>query len=1032
MTQTPDNIRSNDIEYQGQDAVAKAGFASMDDPAEVDRRRFLEAAGFSLSVAAMGGCGRAPVETVLPYPSQPVGAIPGRLQNYASTCAACPSGCGLLVGTRDGRPLKMEGLPKHPLSGGGLCAVGQSQPIALYDSKRLTGPLLAGKESDWATVDKEIVQALKKIKGKSVCLVTQTIISPTLQASIDKFLEPFADAKHIVFDTVSSSSILDAHEQTHTTRILPHYRFEQADVLVSFGADFLGTWISPVEFTAAWAKRRAPSEESPVMSYHVQFESRMSLTGTNADRRVAIHPRDQGPMVGRLAEKVSKLAGKPHWEKLAPGDDDSHEKALDDVAKRLWDARGKSLVVSDSQDVGTQRVVNYLNHLLGNYGTTLDLENPSYQRQGNDADVEKLLEELAANQVGALLVADVDLLHDLAGSKELAEAIGRVPLTLSFAPCEDEFAASSKFVCPVHHALESWADAKPTSGLVSLMQPTLRPLGKTRALLESLAAWSGQPTTAYDALRAYWETKVFPARRADAPGNFFAFWERTLQDGFAQIKPDPTTIDEFKADAIKPLDPQKATDAFSLVLYNKVGMPDSRHSHNPWLHELPDPVTKVTWGNYACISPADAGKLRVENGDIVKISAGKNGEQLELPTLVQVGQHDGVLAIALAYGCNGTDRFAKIGPQWFEARPTVPAGELLGKNAASFVEFRDGTRQASLAGITLTKTKSHRELAITQKYHSLKVPDEVAPHGGEYREVVERTTLPAFAKDSHSGAAEHHFEGEPQLWPEDHEKKGHAWGMVIDLNKCTGCSACVIACQSENNVPVVGYDEVRRQREMHWMRIDRYYTSYGTGEDEELDIDHQPMMCQHCDNAPCETVCPVLATVHSDEGLNEQVYNRCVGTRYCANNCPYKVRRFNWFKYPHDDSLQNLVLNPEVTVRSRGVMEKCSMCVQRIESGKIEARSHGSPVADGAIQTACQQSCPANAIEFGDMNDTKSKVHTALENPRGYRVLEELNVRPAISYLRVVKNTDGNSSIETKGNEDNSDMKHHNGGAHHG
>ncbi len=1030
MTQFPDNIQSNDIEYQGQEAVTKAEFSSMDDPAEVNRRRFLEAAGFSLSVAAMSGCGRAPVETALPYPIQPVGAIPGRLQYYASTCAGCPSGCGLLVGTRDGRPLKMEGLPKHPLSGGGLCAVGQAQPISLYDSKRLTGPLLAGKSSDWAAVDKEIIQALDTLKGqkKSVRLVTPTIISPTLQASIDKFLEPFADAKHIVFDAVSSSAILDAHEQTHTARLLPHYRFEQADVLVSFGADFLGTWISPVEFTAAWAKRRAPSEESPEMSYHIQFESRMSLTGTNADRRVAIHPRDQGPMLGRLAEKVAELAGKPHWEKLAPGANDSHESALVDVAKRLWDARGKSLVVSDSQDVGTQRVVNYLNHLLGNYGATLDIENPSQQRQGSDAAVEKLVAELAADQVGALLVADVDLLHELAGSKTLAEAVGRVPLTVSFAPREDEFATTAKFVCPDHHALESWSDAKPTSGWVSLAQPTLRPLGKTRALLESLAAWSGQPTTAYEALRVHWEAEIFPARKADAPNDFVAFWEGTLHDGFVEITQQKRTVGEFKADAIKPLDQQKSTDAFSLVVYSKVGMPDSRHAHNPWLHELPDPVTKVTWGNYVCISTDDAEKLGVKDGDIVKVSAGEDGAQLELPTLIQVGQHDGVLAIALAYGCKGTDRFAKIGPQWFEARPTVPHSELLGKNASSFVEFRDGTRQASLAGITLTKTKSHRELAITQKYHSLEVPAEVAPHGAELREIVERTTLPAFAKDSHSGAAEHHFEGEEQLWSEDHPKEGHAWGMVIDLNKCTGCSACVIACQSENNVPVVGYDEVRRQREMHWMRIDRYYT----GEGEEMDIDHQPMMCQHCDNAPCETVCPVLATVHSDEGLNEQVYNRCVGTRYCANNCPYKVRRFNWFKYPHDDTLQNLVLNPEVTVRSRGVMEKCSMCVQRIEAGKVEARSHSSPVADGAIQTACQQSCPANAIEFGDMNDPESKVHTALENPRGYRVLEELNVRPAVSYLRVVKNTDENSIIEIKGNMKKSDMKHHNEESHHG
>jgi len=338
MTQLPDNIQSDNPEYQAQEAVSKAEFGSMDDPAEINRRRFLEAAGFSLSVAAMGGCGRAPVETALPYPSQPIGAIPGRLQNYASTCAGCPSGCGLLVGTRDGRPLKMEGLPKHPLSDGGLCAVGQALPIGLYDSKRLTGPLLAGKLSDWATVDLGIIQALKQVKEqkKSVRFVSPTITSPTLQANIDKFLEPFADAKHIVFDAVSSSAILDAHKQTHAARLLPHYRFDRAKVLVSFGADFLGTWISPVEFTAAWSKQRAPSEESPEMSYHVQFESRMSLTGTNADRRITIHPRDQGPMIGRLAEKMARFAGKPHWENLAAEADDGNESALVDVAKRLW------------------------------------------------------------------------------------------------------------------------------------------------------------------------------------------------------------------------------------------------------------------------------------------------------------------------------------------------------------------------------------------------------------------------------------------------------------------------------------------------------------------------------------------------------------------------------------------------------------------------------------------------------------------------------------------------------------------------
>ncbi len=340
----------------------------------------------------------------------------------------------------------------------------------------------------------------------------------------------------------------------------------------------------------------------------------------------------------------------------------------------------------------------------------------------------------------------------------------------------------------------------------------------------------------------------------------------------------------------------------------------------------------------------------------------------------------------------------------------------MGKNAAAFVELRNGAMHVSSANATLEKLGGRRELATTQQHHSLEVPPAVAPHGAEVRDIVQETTLPAFAKNPHAGTPEGVHHGDAQLWSEDHPKSGHHWGMVVDLNCCTGCSACLIACQAENNVPVVGKDEVRRQREMHWIRIDRYYS----GEDDDLHTAHQPMMCQHCDNAPCETVCPVLATVHGEEGLNEQAYNRCVGTRYCANNCPYKVRRFNWFKYEHDDMLQNLVLNPDVTVRSRGVMEKCSMCVQRIEDGKLEAKRLGESLADGAIQTACQQSCPGQAIVFGDMNDPKSRIYTARGNPRVYGVLDEFNFRPSVSYLRVVRNRN-----DEAGSPDQPEEGHH-------
>lgn len=390
------------------------------------------------------------------------------------------------------------------------------------------------------------------------------------------------------------------------------------------------------------------------------------------------------------------------------------------------------------------------------------------------------------------------------------------------------------------------------------------------------------------------------------------------------------------------------------------------------------------------------------DGDVVLVATADGRCQVELPVLVQPGQHPHLVAMALAYGVKGTDRFANIGPEWLEGRPTTTQGTMIGKNVAAFIEVRNNTLHYSRGGITLRKTDRRHDLATTQKYPSMKVPSEVAPYGAEVRQPIQATTLSAYAQDPKAGAPHFHQHAEEQLWSEDHPDSGHSWGMVIDLNKCTGCSACLIACQSENNVPVVGKDEVRRQREMHWIRIDRYYS----GDGKDVGVSYQPMMCQHCGNAPCETVCPVLATVHGSEGLNEQAYNRCVGTRYCANNCPYKVRRFNWFKYQHDDAVENLALNPDVTVRTRGVMEKCSMCVQRIEEAKIDARRRNTPLVDGAALTACQQSCPAQAIDFGDLNDPASRVHRAVQNPRGYGVLEEFNFRPSVTYLRIVRNGD--------------------------
>ena len=971
---------------------------SEDERISFSRRRFLEAAGFTLSLAALQGCSRAPVEHAVSFTDQPEGMIPGQMRQFASTCAGCAAGCGLLVGVRDGRPLKMEGMREHPLSAGGLCAIGQALPLGLYDSHRLKQPLLKGQLAEWWEVDKGIIDILKDIEQQkgAVRFVTPTVTSPTLQASIDAFLARFTNGRHISFDAVSCSAILDAHQQTHGTRLLPRFRFDLADVIVSFGADFLGTWISPVEFTSSWRTRRIPTAEHPQMSYHVQLEARVSLTGSNADRRFRLAPDEYGAVLNFVQVKLTERAGMAA-EPVEPWPSPLPESELARLVDRLWNARGSSLVVCDSQDVAVQILVNSINHLLGNYGKTLDVERPSRQKQGNDADVLKLLDELSAGTVAALFVAGTDLTQNLPVSESLAEAIAKVRLVVSFSERADDFASRAHFVCPDHHPLESWMDAEPVNGVVSIFQPLLEPLGKTRSILESLSQWSGQASTAYDLVRATWEKDILPRAKASS---FQGFWDKSVHDGFVEVLPRAVTTSEFQTGVVKLVPKTIAGGDYCLSLYSKVGLTDSRHAHNPWLQELPDPVTKVTWDNYVCVSASIAETLMLTDGDVVSVSAGEGRESVELPALIQRGQHDRVIAIALGYGVKGTDRFSQIGPQWLESRLTVIPGDTVGKNAAPLIDAHEGTLRYVRNDVTLRKIGGRHELAATQEHHTLEIPRNVAPHGAEVRDVVQHTSLAAFARDPQAGKPEQHISAEPQLWADDHPKEGHAWGLVIDMNACTGCSACLVACQSENNVPVVGKDEVRRQREMHWIRIDRYYA----GEDDDLTVSHQPMMCQHCDNAPCETVCPVLATVHSSEGLNEQVYNRCVGTRYCANNCPYKVRRFNWFDYPHDDSLLSLALNPDVTVRTRGVMEKCSMCVQRIEHGKIEASRNGTPVADGQVQTACQQSCPAKAIVFGDMNDVSSAIHKSLQNPRRYGVLEEFNFRTNVSYLRTVRN----------------------------
>ncbi|HEV8581598.1 MAG TPA: 4Fe-4S dicluster domain-containing protein [Thermoanaerobaculia bacterium] len=948
------------------------------------RRDFLKLMGFSVGAAALASCTPIPERQAVPLLSQPEGLLPGVESWYATTCGGCPAGCGLLAKDRDGRPIKVEGNPRSPISRGATCAVGQATVLSLYDDQRLRGPRLHGRPATWEEVDAFVDERLAAIaaRGGALALLTGTIISPSSRALIAAFLHRFPNARHVVHDAVSLAALREANRRSFGRPVLPRFRFDRARVIVGLEADFLGTWLSPVELARAWADGRR-LEKPAEMARHYQFEGGLSLTGSNADRRTGVLPSQLGLVALALLERVARRAGTPV---PAAADLPCDAALLDAAANDLWRHRGESLVVCGVNDPAVQVVVNRLNFLLGNVGRTLDLTHPSWQRQGDDAAVAELMAGMERGEIHGLLLWGVNPAYDHPQAERFVRALGNVPFKVSFAERVDETAMHADAVCPDHHELESWGDAEPVAGALSLRQPAIAPLFDTRAAAASLLRWLGGPGDVYAWLREHWRREIFP--RQSRWARFDDFWDHSLQDGVCELPAEddvgeePVDRADLQAAAAEILASHREALAarresgYEIRFYEKVGLRDGRHANNPWLQELPDPVTRITWGNYACVSPLLAADLGLVEGDVVILRSG--GRALELPVHLQPGQPRQAISVALGYG---RTRAGKV-------------GDGVGGNAFPLMPFRNGFVRGHAIGVRLEKTGRREKLAAVQLHDSM-----------EGRPIVREASLDEIRRDPAAGNEER----PPllSLW-EERPREGHFWGMAIDLNACLGCGACVVACQAENNVAVVGRDEVRRGREMHWIRIDRYHS----GEVDEPRTVYQPMMCQHCGNAPCETVCPVLATVHSSDGLNQQVYNRCVGTRYCANNCPYKVRRFNWFDYADNDrfdynmnsDLGRMVLNPDVVVRSRGVMEKCSLCVQRIQAGKLAAEVAGSPPADGDIRTACQQACPSRAIVFGDLNDPGSEVSRRQGSPRFYRLLEELNTRPVVGYLTRVRN----------------------------
>ncbi len=1024
---------------------------SLDDKGLLDsktpRRDFLKYLGFSTVAATLAASCEVPVRKVIPYVNKPENMIPGVADYYATTYVSGGEIVPIVAKVRDGRPIKIEGNELSSITKGGTSARVQASVLDLYDTARLPYPvqITDGKLQEVSTFDafdKLVADGLAAIAGAPIVLLTGTLTSPTTKKIIGEFLAKYPGSRHVQYDADSYSGLLLANEATYGKKAIPSYRFEDAKVIVSLGADFLGTWLSPVEFARSYAQGRKINEKNPTLSKHYQFESLLSMTGGNADDRYTHRPSETGAVALALLAELGGGVSAPAL------NNDKLKAGIKKAAKDLSANKGKALVVCGSNDPRVQIIVNAINEAIGANGTTIDWSLPIGWRQGIGSEMVGLVADMNAGKIGALLVYGVNPVYDYYDAPGFRSGLGKVKLSVSFNDRLDETSELVKYVIPAPHFLESWGDAEPKPGYFCLMQPTIAPLFKTRPFEDALLKWSGNAKNYETYFKEYWT-----AQQGGVEG-----YEKALQDGVVEPKSggDVARSASFSSaqvsGAATALGSPKNNGALELVLYQNIALGKGQQANNPWLLELPDPITKATWDNYAVISPKLAKDLldidlsdrrQSDNYEVnpakqvIRLKVG--GKELTLPVIIVPGTHNDVVGVAVGYGRQSAKPENTAG---YIGRSVVGAG----KNVFPFVVFNGTTVEWSVPGLSVEKTDELYKVAQTQTHSS---------YEGRV-EVVKELTLEDFIKSPdeiledrekelkpYGGLA--HFREEGTLYPEYlGERPGIKWGMSVDLNSCIGCGACVVACHAENNVPVVGKSEVLRFHDMHWIRIDRYFSG-DPHDPDTIQTVFQPMLCQHCDNAPCENVCPVAATNHSSEGLNQMAYNRCVGTRYCENNCPFKVRRFNWADYTGADSfpdnqdqetigkldpvvfqmnddLTRMVLNPDVTVRSRGVMEKCSFCVQRLQEGKLNAKKENRTLKDMVdVRTACQQACPTEAIVFGDVKDKTSRIAGMRnDNPqRLFYALEQLHVLPNVNYLAKVRNTDvvrGVTETELKGN----------------
>jgi molybdopterin-containing oxidoreductase family iron-sulfur binding subunit len=1059
LHETPAFIESRDREFSP--SVSVDEFLSDDKLAETStaRRDFLKFLGFSVAAATVAAC-EAPVTKAIPYVVKPENVNPGVATWYASTYYDGNAYASIVVKTREGRPVFIRGNRDFGFTQGALTPQIVSSVLSLYDNTRLKTAQSKGKDISWDKLDGAVKAALadiKKSNGK-VAFVANSVISPSMQGAIaDLSASIYGETKDatgmvtvhpnfnfIQYDAISYSGMRDANLETFGMRAIPDYDFTQAKTIVSIGADFLSTWLLGNAFSADYGKRRNPDGEW--MSKHFQFESTMSITGSNADYRGMIKPSEQANVLSYILGKFGVNAG------VASTLPKEVQAIADKAVKALKASKGMSVVITGSNNKAVQILTNKLNNVLGAYGKTIRFDKQLQMFQSEDAKMQKLVADVIAGKgPDAVFFLGTNPVYNLPNGKELAAALEKVKLSVSLSPYADETASGCAYIAPDHHALESWMDYNPKAGHYSIAQPTIRPLFDTASAMESLLVWAGKARrggkdsrAAYEYISKNWEVYGFPHQTKYT--DFATYFEMAIHNSCGEDYPMPTVPVTFNDTAMNGLSGKLPKGgALEVVLYQKAGIGNGDMAGNPWLQEMPDPISKVTWDNYITMSPETMKKdgyvttFDQENG--LNIATVKVGSQsITLPVYPSPGQAVGTIGIAVGYGRGEGNE--EIGNAAFVTKQyggfeTDEKGNRItvGKNAFRFLSWENGAYQNHVVG-TLSKESGIYPIAATQIHHTVMSRNSI----------VRETTLDIYQNQDPEAYNHKHVlhthEGEVpisefDLWDAHPvENIGHRWGMTIDLNQCFGCGVCVVACQAENNIPVVGKDEVRRGREMYWLRIDRYFASseeaaVGTRKDPVLGhldyteseiptanpaVVHMPMMCQQCNHAPCETVCPVAATTHSNEGLNQMTYNRCIGTRYCANNCPYKVRRFNWFNYPSykkfteinpaQDDLGRMVLNPDVTVRTRGVMEKCSFCVQRIQSAKLEAKVQNRTVQDNDLHTACSDACPVEAIVFGDWNDVNSKIRKLSAGKRSYQALEEIGVKPNVWYQVKVRNNE--------------------------